>query len=86
MAEKKFSGSNKKSLPGKEAGNRKKPALKKNNEIREKTSAKRSSLDRKSVPANGRMAKALRQGKTDTRRNDEVRSASRCPYFKKCGA
>ena len=86
MAEKKFGGSNKKSLPGKEAGNRKKPVLKKDNEIKEKTLAKRSSLDIKSVPANGRMAKALRQGKPDTRRNDEVRSASRCPYFKKCGA
>ena len=86
MAEKKYSGSNKKSLPGKEAGNRKKTVFKKDNEIKEKTSAKRSSLDRKSVPANGRMAKALRQGKTDTRRNDEVRAASRCPYFKKCGA
>ena len=82
MAEKKYSGSNKKSLPG----NRKKTVFKKDNEIKEKTSAKRSSLDRESVPANGRMAKALRQGKMDTRRNDEVRSASRCPYFKKCGA
>ena len=81
MAEKRFSGSKKNALPGKKAGTRKSVVAKAGSGFKKSDVRKANADSRKSTVFKKEAGKAGIQKKADV-----TATASRCPYFKKCGA
>ena len=81
MAETRFSGSKKNALSGKKAGTRKSVVAKAGSGFQKSDVRKANADSRKSAVFKKEVGKAGIQKKADA-----TATASRCPYFKKCGA